>query len=128
MQGKDVVGFADETRTPLWYGDAAACLHLLAGKAEDLVAAGNRLIHLAGTERLTRVQMLETMKLLAEERLGKQCSSTIVRKSRNDFPGEPRAEDLSLDTTLFQRIAGRSPCGTFEVSLKAALGHWLETQ
>lgn len=92
--GEPLKLFRDEYRTPLWLPDAAACLVALAESDLD------GLIHLAGPQRLSRLELLA------------QCASALgvpnpklIAISRSDVAApEPRPEDLSLDDSRLRRL------------------------
>jgi dTDP-4-dehydrorhamnose reductase len=102
QSGQPLKLFADEFRTPLWLPDAAAALVALA--RSDLAGV----IHLAGPQRLSRLEMIEQVAAAREI-----DHPTIVPVSRLSVPSaEPRPADLSLDAARFlaqfPRLAPRS--------------------
>jgi dTDP-4-dehydrorhamnose reductase len=93
-EGRPVQFFADEYRTPLDYRTAAGCLAALA----ETGATGT--VHVAGFERLTRLELM--MRVAAALHL----DLDLVRPSRlADAAGpEPRPADVSLDTSRLARV------------------------
>jgi dTDP-4-dehydrorhamnose reductase len=88
--------FADEVRTPVWLADAARALVGLA--RSDLAGV----IHVAGPERLSRLEMVEQW-----ARLLGVADAKLEPVSRLSIDAaEPRPEDLSLDGS---RLAGLFP-------------------
>lgn len=86
--------FTDEFRTPLWLPDAASALIALA--RSDLTG----LIHLAGPERLSRLEMIQQ----TAAALG-IASPNLVANSRLSMASpEPRPADLSLDASRFRTL------------------------
>lgn len=92
--GEPLKLFRDEYRTPLWLPDAAACLVALAESDLD------GLIHLAGPQRLSRLELMA------------QCASALgvpnpkliaISRSEVAVP-EPRPGDLSLDDSRLRRL------------------------
>jgi len=101
--------FHDEVRTPLWLEDAARSV--IAAAKSDLVGA----LHLGGPERLSRLEM---GRLLAAA-LGIQ-QPNIRSVSRLDVTAsEPRARDLSLDSSQFAKAFGAPAGRTMREALAA---------
>ena len=99
VEGTPLELFHDEVRTPLWLEDAAQALIVAA--ESDLVG----ILHAGGSERLSRLDM--GLRLAAA--LGIRAP-TILRASRRDASApEPRARDLSLDSTKYQSVFGAAP-------------------
>jgi dTDP-4-dehydrorhamnose reductase len=95
-EGRALTLFHDEWRTPLALEDAAAALARAA--ESDLVGT----LHAGGPERLSRLEMGERLAAALGIR-----DPFIVAASRLDVPAsEPRARDLSLDTTKFETAFG----------------------
>jgi dTDP-4-dehydrorhamnose reductase len=91
--------FTDEVRTPLWLDDAArACIALAQTDLRGVV-------HVGGPERLSRFEMGERIAAA----LGASCA-LIERTSRTTAGGpEPRARDVSLDSTRYLTHFGVAP-------------------
>lgn len=85
---KQITLFSDEWRTPASVFDAARWL------ADLSIGAGKGTVHIAGPERLSRVEIGEAIcDVLGFDR------SLIVSRLRSEVPIEPpRAEDVSLNT------------------------------
>jgi dTDP-4-dehydrorhamnose reductase len=91
-EGRPIVLFEDEWRTPLSLGAAADALVAIA--ASDLKGT----IHLGGPERMSRWEMGDRL----ARHLGRS-SSGIARGVRAAVTGgEPRPRDVSLDATAFR--------------------------
>jgi dTDP-4-dehydrorhamnose reductase len=91
--------FTDETRTPLWLDDAAhACLR----------AAGSELtgvLHVGGPERLSRFEMGERIAAALGVPRALLATGSRLEVSRD----EPRARDVSLDSTRYLKHFGEAP-------------------
>jgi dTDP-4-dehydrorhamnose reductase len=85
--------FDDEFRTPLWLEDAARAVRAI-GSSEF-----RGLIHLAGPQRISRVEMI----LLAARALGLRTESILPVSSSSMASAEPRPADVSLDGRLMRR-------------------------
>lgn len=98
-EGRPLRLFEDEYRTPIWLEDAAdACIE--AGRSEL-----TGVLHVAGPERLSRLQMGQAM----ARALGiKEDNITAIRQADLVTP-EPRPADVSLDCGLFARVFGHPP-------------------
>jgi dTDP-4-dehydrorhamnose reductase len=99
--------FEDEYRTPLWLEDAAhACIE---AAASDFTGV----IHIAGPERLSRLDMGRAM----ARALGVSGENIVpIRHGDLEAP-EPRPSDVSLDCALFTRHFGHPPGRSFEKAL-----------
>ncbi|TWT40952.1 dTDP-4-dehydrorhamnose reductase [Phycisphaerae bacterium RAS1] len=89
--GRPLKLFTDEHRTPIWLFDAARAVIALARSDET------GLIHVAGPERLSRLEMIERVaRLLAIHEPKLEPISRLAISS-----AEPRPADLSLDGSRF---------------------------
>ncbi len=102
-RGEPLRLFDDEWRTPI----------SLRAAAEGLVSiaegAYRGILHLGGPERMSRVEMGVRLARFLEV-----AEPKIESVSRLSLPGEPRARDVSLDSTKFHRLCGSIATGTFE--------------
>lgn len=103
--GQGMTLFTDEFRCPIPAVETAQAVWDLAEKK----CAG--LYHVAGAERLSRLQIGEVL-------VGRwpEVAGRIKSGSAKDFPGPPRALDTSLDISKAQRVLAKSLPG---------LGEWL---
>lgn len=101
--------FADEFRTPLDYATAA---RIVAELALNPAVAG--VVHVGGKERITRYELMHR----SARALG--LDDRLVRAGAlADFAGpEPRPRDLSLDTSLLERLLPGARPPTIEESLR----------
>ncbi len=97
--GRSVALFEDEVRTPLWFDDAAHALVRLG----DSELTG--VVHAGGPERLSRWQMGQAVAnaLGAPEQL-----LTRTQRAAAAAP-EPRARDVSLDSSRYERAFAVAP-------------------
>ncbi|HEX7478514.1 MAG TPA: SDR family oxidoreductase [Polyangiales bacterium] len=97
--GRSVKLFEDEVRTPLWLDDAArACVSLADSEHKGVMHAG-------GPERLSRYAMGEQV----AQALG-VSASLLERSRRADVATpEPRARDVSLDSSRYAQAFGAAP-------------------
>jgi dTDP-4-dehydrorhamnose reductase len=109
--GQSVSLFDDEVRTPLWLDDAAhACLKLADSQLRGVIHAG-------GPERLSRYEMGERV----AQALGAP-NHLLTRVSRTAHAGaEPRARDVSLDSSRYQKQFGAAPGRTLQQALPEIL-------
>lgn len=112
-QGKRIVLFADEWRTPLSLQVAARALLALASGTNETPAGAVGLLHLGGPERLNRLEMGQRLAAF----LG--CEpGTIVPTSRTSVPAvEPRPADLSLDSSRWRSLFPRHEWPTWDEAL-----------
>jgi dTDP-4-dehydrorhamnose reductase len=98
-EGRPLTLFHDEIRTPLWLEDAATALVTCARSTRTGV------LHAGGPERLSRLDM---GRLLAAA-LGVRAPD-LRAVSRTSVPApEPRARDLSLDSSAYRELFGAWP-------------------
>jgi dTDP-4-dehydrorhamnose reductase len=108
---KPVRLFTDEVRTPLWLDDAArACLRAAASDATGVM-------HVGGPERLSRFDMGQRIATA----LG--VSPALLEPTERAEAGsdEPRARDVSLDSSRYFARFGEAPGRTLAASLEALL-------
>lgn len=98
--------FTDEFRCPIFAGETARAVWELAEKK----CAG--IFHIAGAERLSRWRIGQLLIPRWPE-----IKTKIETGSARDFPGPPRALDVSLDISKVQKILSRPLPG---------LGEWLD--
>jgi dTDP-4-dehydrorhamnose reductase len=103
--------FTDEVRTPLWLDDAArACLR---AAASDVTGV----LHVGGPERLSRFDMGERM----ASALGVP-HALLEPGQRSEASGdEPRAHDVSLDSSRYGTLFGEPPGRSLAESLEILL-------
>jgi hypothetical protein len=148
LSGNPVVGFHDEFRTPLSYIEVAQELvrlcHILRGKSVGVQGTAQpqpiegkfRVIHLGGPLRKSRCEIIEEMDRFRQRKTGSAVPAlNLVPKSRNDFPGEPRARDLSLSSTLahllgvsFVHSIAPTAASQSNASSKEALQHVFQSE
>jgi dTDP-4-dehydrorhamnose reductase len=101
--GREVKLFEDELRTPLWLDDAARALVRLA----DSELTG--VIHAGGPERLSR----HAMGVALARALGADPALCVRARTTDLELPEPRARDVSLDSSRFHACFGVAPGRTF---------------
>jgi len=103
--------FTDETRSPLWLDDAArACVRAASSELTGVM-------HLGGPERLSRFEMGERI----VSALG-VSPGLIEPASRSEIGhDEPRARDVSLDSSRYVAQFGEAPGRTMAESLALIL-------
>src|SRR5262245_16141947 len=101
--GRPVTMFADEWRTPLAMPAAAAALVEIA--RSDVTG----MVHVGGPDRLSRLEMGECI----ADHLG-ASRSALISASRNSITAaEPRARDVSLDSSRWRSLFPHSPWPTY---------------
>jgi len=101
--GPGMTLFADEFRCPIPAAETARAVWELAGKN----CAG--VYHVAGAEKLSRFQIGE---LLVKR--WPEVTAKIKSGSARDFPGAPRALDVSLDVSKVQKVLSKPLPGLSE--------------
>jgi dTDP-4-dehydrorhamnose reductase len=109
-KGQPLTLFEDEWRTPLDLETAARAL--LAIAASDFRGT----LHVGGPERLSRLEMGQQLAAV----LG--CHANIVPTPRNAGQAEPRARDVSLDSSRWQSLFPQVPWPSHQNALRGMLG------
>ena len=101
--GRPMTLFTDEFRCPIFAGETARAVWELA------LQKCTGLYHVAGAERLSRWQIGQ---LLAQR--WPELKADIKPGTAKDFPGPPRAPDISLNISKVQRVLAKSLPGLSE--------------
>jgi dTDP-4-dehydrorhamnose reductase len=109
--GRQVTMFADEWRTPLAMPAAAAALVEIA--RSDVTG----ILHIGGPDRLSRLEMGQCI----ADHLG-ASRSALISGSRNSVAAtEPRARDVSLDSSRWRSLFPQSPWPAYREALTQML-------
>jgi len=111
-EGRQVTMFADEWRTPLAMPAAAAALVEIA--RSDVTG----LLHVGGCERLSRLEMGQCL----ADHLGTSRSVLLCASRNSVAAAEPRARDVSLDSSRWRSLFPQSPWPTYREALAQMLG------
>jgi dTDP-4-dehydrorhamnose reductase len=109
--GRPLTLFADEWRTPLSLGTAAAALVEAAG------ADVTGLLHLGGPERLSRLEMGQRLAAW----LGVEPSGIRASRREDVSAPEPRPRDTSLDSSRWRGLFPRHPWPAWQEALRELL-------
>lgn len=110
-EGKPVTMFADEWRTPLAMPAAAAALVEIA--RSDVTG----ILHVGGPDRLSRLEMGQCI----AEHLGASRSLLVAAGRNSVTAAEPRARDVSLDSSRWRSLFPQSPWPTYREALAQML-------
>jgi dTDP-4-dehydrorhamnose reductase len=110
-EGRPVTMFADEWRTPLAMPAAAAALVGIAG------ADVSGILHVGGPERLSRLEMGQCI----ADRLGAPRSLLVAAGRNSVAAAEPRARDVSLDSSRWRSLLPQSPWPAYREALAEML-------
>jgi dTDP-4-dehydrorhamnose reductase len=98
-RGQRIRLFTDEIRSALWLDDAArACLHVAGTELRGV-------LHLGGPERLSRFEMGE--RIVTALGMSRELLEPASRTELDAI--EPRARDVSLDSTRYTALIGEPP-------------------
>ncbi|HTV39885.1 MAG TPA: SDR family oxidoreductase [Candidatus Sulfotelmatobacter sp.] len=101
--GRGMKLFTDEFRCPIFAGETARAVWELAGRD----CSG--IFHVAGAEKLSRYQIGQLLL-----RRWPELKTKIEPGLAKDFPGPPRALDVSLDISKVQKVLGKPLAGLSE--------------
>ena len=102
-QGESVKLFTDEWRTPIFSKDVSRAIEAILAKEDE--AKANRVIHVAGSERISRYDF----GLSYARRFGFDESQLITAKQSDFSSAAPRSPDVSLNNKLLIDRFGVEP-------------------